>query len=436
MPFFEKYQKVYGHGHVQHAQSGSSADGSMSSFSSEGRPQMHRAETSPVLARSPMSHGWPAQQADGYRQCDPSAERKEQGPQEPQMQYSEGSNSTQHKRDQSDSAESQSSSTGSSSQTSDHLLNYLDETPETSPEMPNTPVFRNLEDELSPRLNSRGKHRQSDNSSHGAEDDIIDSYPTPQAGFSARFGSLRMNSRRASANVPKGEDDDDEDRIELQIPEPEPMEPVSPLMRAFSAVKDTQATRSIAKGLPMSQSTPDSLARLAGSTDDRQASHIRQRQTSDDTRPSGITASKSLNQKRRSKTIGWTPSLGQNKAQTPMLTTPKLGLPAVNDAELGLDARLDDLLKDMNRESLVGKGTARGDASTSAAAGPPASPPKHCDSCVNVIPASRRAIKKDGQTFCKDCYTELYMPKCQKCKLTIESRAIGSGDGKIKGKVR
>ena len=433
MPFFEKYQKVYGPTHSNH--SGSSAGGSMSSFTSEGRPQMTRAGTSPVLAKSPMSHGWPVQASNGYMQRRPSASDGQQLRQHQPESSKPDPTILHHKRDQSDSAESQQSSADSSSRDSNHLLNYLDESPDTSPDMPTTPVFRNLTDELSPGPKGNN-NRKSETGSHQAEDDIIDSYPTPQAGFSERFGSLKVDEQQTTST-----------QIDLEIPELGPMEVSSPLLRSFSGIKGTQGVRSLSKGLPMSQSTPDSLARLAGSSDaDAQASS-RHRQASGDGRPAGISASKSLNQRRRSKTSALSPAIGHVKA----LGTPKLGAgqseaksaqiggdPA--SAGLGLDARLDDLLKDMNRESLMGSSTPKpAQASTSAISAErnvPCAPPRHCDSCVNVIPASRKAIKKDGQTFCKDCYAELYLPKCQKCKLTIESRAIGSGDGKIKGKVR
>lgn len=41
----------------------------------------------------------------------------------------------------------------------------------------------------------------------------------------------------------------------------------------------------------------------------------------------------------------------------------------------------------------------------------------------------------DGQTFCKGCYAERYLPKCRKCRKAIEGGAVTSSDGKVLGKV-
>lgn len=41
----------------------------------------------------------------------------------------------------------------------------------------------------------------------------------------------------------------------------------------------------------------------------------------------------------------------------------------------------------------------------------------------------------DGQ-ICRPCYADRFLPKCRKCDLPIESRAVTSSDGKVAGKVR
>lgn len=57
-----------------------------------------------------------------------------------------------------------------------------------------------------------------------------------------------------------------------------------------------------------------------------------------------------------------------------------------------------------------------------------------CQTCRTAV-GPAQAIEKDGGRFCGSCYAERYLPKCRKCKLAIEGRAIGSGDGKVKGKL-
>lgn len=61
-----------------------------------------------------------------------------------------------------------------------------------------------------------------------------------------------------------------------------------------------------------------------------------------------------------------------------------------------------------------------------------------CAACHAVLASDSHSgpvvATKDGKSFCKDCYGTLYLPKCQKCTHPIEGKAIGSGDGKVKGK--
>jgi hypothetical protein len=62
------------------------------------------------------------------------------------------------------------------------------------------------------------------------------------------------------------------------------------------------------------------------------------------------------------------------------------------------------------------------------------SPPAVCQTCRTSV-SPTQAVERDGARLCGSCYAERYLPKCRKCKLAIEGRAIGSGDGKVKGKL-
>lgn len=38
------------------------------------------------------------------------------------------------------------------------------------------------------------------------------------------------------------------------------------------------------------------------------------------------------------------------------------------------------------------------------------------------------------EVLCEDDWKEMYLPKCRRCGLTIESHAVSSADGQLKGK--
>ena len=440
MPFFEKYQRVYGSNHIPR--------------SSETLQNTSHTPILPTRTVSPKSIAGKKSSSAG------SSKRLYLN----QRQHSQEDYFGQHSRETSGSADSNINSFSTHSD----FLGHLD-TPETSPDFPNTPVFK-LEDEsdgglecLHRRGSSLGKYDHRSDTKYNAdvteedhqeEDDIIDSYPTPQQNFSGRFGALVI---------------DDDITIE-----PGPKTAPLPSKSSLSSSPATQtrspllleqmrylnpATRSISRGLPNSQSSPEGLARLAGPSNEAVS-------------PNGSLGlpSMSLNGRRRSKTGNSPfspafhgPKTGGSSPGSPYLNAAN-NLPPLQASEAGsiggsrLPA-LDDLLKEMNRESLVGtaadqesKFSSKSVSSSSSGYDLPAfaseqhyvrSPAllpsgvavaMHCESCKKQIQA--KAIKRDGRSFCSACYAMLYLPKCRKCKLPIEGKATGSGDGKVKGKVR
>jgi hypothetical protein len=67
-----------------------------------------------------------------------------------------------------------------------------------------------------------------------------------------------------------------------------------------------------------------------------------------------------------------------------------------------------------------------------------ASARSRCKQCRQSLVGDRlaSAIEGDAGTVCGECYAALYLPKCRKCRKAIQGKATGSGDGKVKGKVR
>lgn len=60
----------------------------------------------------------------------------------------------------------------------------------------------------------------------------------------------------------------------------------------------------------------------------------------------------------------------------------------------------------------------------------------HCTTCRRACSQPEIQRAGDGQTFCRPCYADRFLPKCRKCKLPIEGGAVASSDGKVLGKVR
>lgn len=58
-----------------------------------------------------------------------------------------------------------------------------------------------------------------------------------------------------------------------------------------------------------------------------------------------------------------------------------------------------------------------------------------CRSRLSIRGQPSDILERDGNCFCRNCYASLYLPKCRKCERPIEGKALGSSDGKLKGKV-
>ncbi|GAA5938464.1 LIM domain-containing protein [Sporobolomyces koalae] len=65
---------------------------------------------------------------------------------------------------------------------------------------------------------------------------------------------------------------------------------------------------------------------------------------------------------------------------------------------------------------------------------PSSFPRPTCTTCCKELEQSDEQKAGDGQSFCKRCYAERYLPKCRKCKKAIEGGAVTSSDGKVLGK--
>lgn len=78
-----------------------------------------------------------------------------------------------------------------------------------------------------------------------------------------------------------------------------------------------------------------------------------------------------------------------------------------------------------------------GNLSGLASGGRSASKPQasHCTTCRRVCSQPEIQRAGDGQTFCRPCYADRFLPKCRKCKHPIEGGAVASSDGKVLGKV-
>lgn len=524
LPFFEKYNRVYGtstsSGSISSAHSSNEMNpsspgaptttGSISPkymppspvspiYNNQSQqpqyshnPQQQRQQSPNGYASPPRSASIPKMQPEQQRReplrpTFPDRQQQVVAPTSASVKAQDGSNGT-HKREESAGTES-ATSHGTSG-----VYNFMS-TPETSPDVPNAPVFPSRQDEQ-PERPKLPKGRASEDSedisrysrstrapeieveSNGSdrdEDDILDSYPTPMQEHHGRFsvstrgGSFDLDDHLVDTSL-------DADTVPFHAAytaddstiEAAPKSPLFQMKSPFLASPNA-ATRSMARGLPMSQSTPDSLAKLSRvengadeAGDDGNATP----------RKGGMQPSLSLNtRKRRSKsqtnlspshrTHGNEQNIWDSGRATPRIqiprpynierqgSTPTGERPQRNGGSapnpsgatgLGLDACLDDLLKEMNRESMLHPSgssatSTSANALSSSLSPAPAKPLKTCDSCSSKIPAGSRAVKKDGGVFCTNCYAALYLPKCRRCREPIEGKAIGSGDGKLKGKV-
>ena len=453
LPFFEKYQRVYGSSQiVKYPNAAQSAPLPKSSASSGGL-------ISPVIA-------------DWHERDETCLHRKPKHTYQQQHRQQRQHYQAVHSRQPSiEMSESENSNTDSSNRSSD-ILGTLD-TPETSPDFSTSPVFwrsdktdedqKFLQDVVEDATvihvdfsdEMRGASFLQDD--RQAEDDIIDSYPTPQQNFLGRFGALVVDDDVLTETVKEAVMlPNKEHRL---VPPPETLA-YYPLLQEPELFAHP-STRSISRGLPMSQSSPNGLARLAGDTP-----------SGTDLSAANVLSSLSLNGRSRSRTGNGPFSLASTatKASTLAAGSPhnqEAGVKAQMQesqsgpsAGLGFNA-LDDLLKEMNRESLVGTASARASPlllqkpesfspSPSSSSNRPGEGHRTPSSLLSPSDASTNQVKynacrnifrsekpadRDSPSLCSGCYTQLYLPKCKKCKLPIEGRALGSGDGKVKGKV-
>ncbi|KAK4051937.1 hypothetical protein OIV83_002642 [Microbotryomycetes sp. JL201] len=57
-----------------------------------------------------------------------------------------------------------------------------------------------------------------------------------------------------------------------------------------------------------------------------------------------------------------------------------------------------------------------------------------CTTCRKQCRGEDLRSTGDGQSFCRTCYADRFLPKCRKCIRPIEGSAVTSSDGKISGK--
>lgn len=379
---------------------------------------------------------------------------------------------------------------------SDHLDYFLkdESSPDTSPEVTESAVFRSgpradtgemitkdkVED--SSQLISEDRlqeDEEEDDGSHDYADDIIDSYPTPQPHFSGRFGGLVVDEDLQDdylnrMNRHQQQQEHDRDHHHSRQDENDITSLLSGGLKSMALGRTQsdkqhanpyqQGSADIAPPMSVSRSFPSNLSSAAQDAPcyyDSASSSIgkndapKQRLISDD-----------------------------NPSQLPTFNNIQTSVKSASESGGGLDACMDDLLKEMNRDSsqtisavvpplasqLRQRQLSNNEHSpTSTTPTSPKSfasripfgrsnserdrPQQHpeserarertrtpvatapiCGSCSQPIKTSP-PVERDGQCFCTECYAQLYLPKCRKCRLPIEDKAIGSTDGKVKGKV-
>lgn len=404
----------------------------------------------------------------------------------------------QHIRETSDSGQS-SAALSSSNSYSDHLDYFINDgsTPDTSPEIPNTPSFKDDNDLSGSNSSSsfngvlsrqqqqqgemldngrRGEEVQEEEEEeyHGYDDDIIDSYPTPQPHFSGRFGGLVIDDEATDAYynhahlTPEQEHQEVVDSRQNALAVlPKPAAP----SRANSdgRLHDTAPSLKppLGKGIPSSNSTSDNLPRLAGIdssvSNPKEGRLLSSRKEDESAIPFTARRRLPLNDLNAQVSPAIIASNSTHNLKT--MGSPVTATTPTEASGLRLDACLDDLMKEMNRESIDTIPAASGisgsrspiSLSSSENSTTPTSPEVtssrrpfdfqsdqqqshnsrvevQCGSCNQSV-RTDKAVERDGQSFCSECYAQLYLPKCRKCRLPIEDKAIGSGDGKVKGKV-
>ncbi|CAG8524142.1 10861_t:CDS:10 [Diversispora eburnea] len=57
-----------------------------------------------------------------------------------------------------------------------------------------------------------------------------------------------------------------------------------------------------------------------------------------------------------------------------------------------------------------------------------------CAECKKPINPDIGHVEKEGRVYCPDDFTNLFLPKCRRCKLPVQKEAITASDGKLEGK--
>lgn len=92
-------------------------------------------------------------------------------------------------------------------------------------------------------------------------------------------------------------------------------------------------------------------------------------------------------------------------------------------------SQLDDLLTSMSNSNV--RDSVESDLDFDSYYGQDHTPTLGAPRCLACKGADADSPSAD---LCMPCYRERYLPQCRKCKEPIEGRAIGSGDGKVRGR--
>ncbi|CAI2165989.1 1400_t:CDS:2 [Funneliformis geosporum] len=57
-----------------------------------------------------------------------------------------------------------------------------------------------------------------------------------------------------------------------------------------------------------------------------------------------------------------------------------------------------------------------------------------CVHCRNPIDPNVGHVERDGNVYCPQDFTDLFLPKCRRCNLPVEKEAVSASDGKLEGK--
>lgn len=57
-----------------------------------------------------------------------------------------------------------------------------------------------------------------------------------------------------------------------------------------------------------------------------------------------------------------------------------------------------------------------------------------CAHCRKPIDPNVGHVERDGNVYCPNDFTDLFLPKCRRCNLPVEREAVSASDGKLEGK--